>query len=130
MKIDKVETFVLKAPLSSRHGYAQRWSSVRMAVMVKITTDDGLVGWGQCGAPVQESVKTVLDLEVAPLLVGQDPFCVEELWQRVIGSFSQGGGVTLPARSTRWQKGCSTVPLRQFNFPKKKRLFDFPPVEC
>jgi len=91
MIIDKVETFVLKAPLGSRHGFAQRWSSVRLAVMVKITTDDGLVGWGQCGAPVQESVKTVLDLEVAPLLIGQDPFCIEELWQRVIGSFSPFG---------------------------------------
>lgn len=91
MKIAKVESFLLKAPIDSAYGYAQRWSAVRVGIVVKITTDDGIVGWGQCGAPVQESVKTVLDLEVAPLLIGQDPFLIEEIWQRVIGSFSPYG---------------------------------------
>ncbi len=90
MKIERVETFLLKAPLSVKYGFAQRWSSSRTAIMVKITAD-GVVGWGQCGAPAQAVVKSVLDQEVAPLLIGQDPFLIEEIWQRVVGSFSPFG---------------------------------------
>jgi hypothetical protein len=34
--------------------------------------------------------------------------------ERPQGSFSQGGGTTLMARSAKWQKGCRRVALRQF----------------
>ncbi len=61
MKIASVETMVLEAPLEQSHGYAQRWSTRRTAVVVKITTDEGITGWGQAGAPVQASAKAVLD---------------------------------------------------------------------
>ena len=91
MKIASIEAIGLKAPPSSARGFAQRIGTGRVGYLVKITTDDGLVGWGQCGGPAQESVKPVLELEVAPLLIGQDPFMVEDLWQRVIGSFSPYG---------------------------------------
>lgn len=33
--------------------------------------------------------------------------------ERAWGSFTQGGGTTLMARSTKWQKGRRRVPLRQ-----------------
>ena len=91
MKIASIEAIGLKAPTTSARGYAQRIGSGRVGYLVKVTTDDGIVGWGQCGGPAQQSVKPVLELEVAPLLIGQDPFMVEDLWQRVIGSFSPYG---------------------------------------
>ncbi|MHB1007461.1 MAG: mandelate racemase/muconate lactonizing enzyme family protein [Chloroflexota bacterium] len=101
MRIERVETFLLRAPLNARYGFAQRMRSHRSAVMVKITSDDGVVGWGQCGAPSQDVVRNVLDQEIAPLLIGQDPFLIEEIWQRVIGSFSPYGvqGMTFMALS-------------------------------
>jgi hypothetical protein len=37
--------------------------------------------------------------------------------ERAWGSFTQGGGTTLMARSTRWQKGCRRVPLRHLLTP-------------
>lgn len=91
MRIAEVETFTLSAPLDTTYGYAQRMNSTRVAVVVKVTTDDGVVGWGQCGGPAQRSVATVVAQEVAPLLHGKDPFLVEELWQRAVGSFSPFG---------------------------------------
>jgi D-galactarolactone cycloisomerase len=91
MKIIAVDTMVLQTTRPVVTGYAQRWGSKATAVVVKISTDEGLTGWGQVGAPVQASAKAVLDQEIAPLLIGQDPFRIEELWQRAIGSFSPFG---------------------------------------
>jgi L-alanine-DL-glutamate epimerase-like enolase superfamily enzyme len=51
----------------------------RPSVLVKLTAEDGTVGWGQ-SAPVQswsyetsESVTSTLEKHIAPLLVGRDP---------------------------------------------------------
>jgi Mandelate racemase / muconate lactonizing enzyme, N-terminal domain len=48
------------------------WSS-RGAVLVKITTDDGLVGWGSPGY----GDSPTLEGWVTPRLIGQDPFALE-----------------------------------------------------
>ena len=47
-------------------------------ILVRITTDDGLVGWGECfayGATL--AVCNVVDDALAPLLIGQDPTQIE-----------------------------------------------------
>jgi D-galactarolactone cycloisomerase len=49
-------------------------------ILVRVTTDEGLVGWGECfayGAPL--AVCRVVDDALAPLVVGEDPSRVEHL---------------------------------------------------
>src|SRR2546430_3891517 len=49
-------------------------------VLVRVTTDEGLVGWGECfayGVPL--AVCAVVEEALAPLVVGQDPTRIEHL---------------------------------------------------
>ena len=51
-------------------------------LLVEVFTDDGHVGLGNAGlAP--EVTKQVIDLHLKPLLIGQDPWDVERLWQHM-----------------------------------------------
>ena len=63
LKIASIEAIGLKAPTSSARGYAQLIGSGRTGYLVRVATDDGIVGWGQCGGPAQESVTPVLERE-------------------------------------------------------------------
>ena len=47
MKITKVETFLLQAPLSKAIGCSTFLYTYRDVLLVKLSTDDGLVGWGE-----------------------------------------------------------------------------------
>ena len=68
--------------------------------LVKITTDTGLVGWGETtleGKP--RSTMAAVD-EMADYLVGKDPLRIEHHWQHLYRSaFFRGGAVVLSALS-------------------------------
>lgn len=68
--------------------------------LVKITTDTGIVGWGETtleGRP--KGVVGVIE-ELADYLVGKDPLRIEHHWQHVYRSaFFRGGPVVLTALS-------------------------------
>ncbi len=50
--------------------------------IVEIETDDGIVGLGNV-ALAPRIAKQIIDLYLAPLIIGQDPFDYEYLWQRM-----------------------------------------------
>lgn len=50
--------------------------------VIEIETDSGLVGLGNV-ALAPRVAKTIVDQHLAPLIVGQDPFDYEYLWQRM-----------------------------------------------
>ena len=50
MKITSVETIYVKAPLPYATGPATWYYTDRDALLVKISTDEGLVGWGETAA--------------------------------------------------------------------------------
>ncbi|HXF62926.1 MAG TPA: galactonate dehydratase [Caldilineaceae bacterium] len=68
--------------------------------LVKITTDDGLVGWGETtleGKP--KSVMAAVE-ELADYLIGKDPLRIEHHWQHIYRSaFFRGGNVLMTALS-------------------------------
>jgi L-alanine-DL-glutamate epimerase-like enolase superfamily enzyme len=66
------------------HASPTRFKGFEQAVLVKITTDSGLVGWGECHAPSAPRVhqRVISDL-FAPLLRGQDARRVNGLWERL-----------------------------------------------
>lgn len=69
------------------HASPSRTPGVEQATLVKVTTNAGLIGWGECHAPVapRMQARVVSDL-LAPLLVGQDARQVDALWQRMFQS--------------------------------------------
>ncbi len=61
-----------------------RFKQYTQLVFVKISTKQGLVGWGEAHAPAAPRVhKTVISDLLAPVLVGQDARNVEVLWERM-----------------------------------------------
>jgi galactonate dehydratase len=68
--------------------------------LVKITTDTGLVGWGETtleGKP--KSVHAAVE-ELAEYLIGKDPLRIEHHWQHIYRSaFFRGGNVLMTALS-------------------------------
>ena len=85
MKIDKVEAIPLAIPYRRPFGFASGRVTAADHVLVRITTDDGLVGHGEApprpytyGETASSIVAAVRDL-FGPVLVGADPFARERI---------------------------------------------------
>ncbi len=78
MKITKVETFVLSNQLKETFFFSQWAYSERRIFIVKITTDEGVVGWGEGYGPA-DMIKAGVNM-VTPLLIGENPLENETLW--------------------------------------------------
>ena len=74
MRIAKVETTAVSVPYTHREVSAQVARDGVSDVLVKLTTDDGLVGWGEacCGADTA-SVDAAVQA-MAPFVIGRDPW--------------------------------------------------------
>lgn len=73
MLIRSVETFILRVPLGGKTFYSsQAKFPERNSLLVRITTDDGIVGWGEGGqyGPPEPVASVICDV-FAPLLIGQ-----------------------------------------------------------
>ena len=83
MKIIDIETFRLEAPLERPFAWSQYWTEKRTVGIVKITTDEGIVGWGEgCEGSSEHVVKDVLK----PLLIGEDPINRIGIWEKMFHS--------------------------------------------
>lgn len=85
MKITNIETFIVDAG----------W---RPWIFVKIETDEGITGWGECsdGKTPHGVVGTIQDLK--PVLIGQDPRAYEmRFWDMIRGSRQSPGGIAAKA---------------------------------
>jgi L-alanine-DL-glutamate epimerase-like enolase superfamily enzyme len=76
MKIKSVETILASIPYeatgSARRVAGQASPGLNM-LLVKVTTEDGIVGWGEAfGHAVAPATKTAIDTLLAPLLIGRD----------------------------------------------------------
>lgn len=89
MKITRVHTHVLAAELSQAFAYSRAWYGTRMAMIVEIETDNGLVGWGECYGPAWMTAAVVKS--VSPWLVGADPLRTDWLWQEIYARLRDHG---------------------------------------
>lgn len=73
----------------------------RNFVTLKVTTDDGLVGWGDATVNGRElAVAAYLRDHLAPILVGRDAHRIEDTWHYLyLGSYWRRGPVTMAAIS-------------------------------
>lgn len=79
MKIESVETILLQHKLTRPTGPASVLNDWRKTLLVRISTDDGLVGWGET-APLA-GVRETIDTSYAALLVGRDPRAIGLSWR-------------------------------------------------
>ena len=73
MLIKKIDTFILKTPLNAKTFYSSQAAfPERNSLLVRITTDDGLVGWGEGGqyGPAEPPESCIIDV-LAPRLIGR-----------------------------------------------------------
>lgn len=86
MKITGLETFCLDYHMPYPLTYPRGEYQSRQAVLVKVHTDDpDIFGWGEAamwGGPFATTA-TVLEKQIQPLIVGQDPRRPEYLWEKV-----------------------------------------------
>ncbi len=69
------------------HASPSRFRGATQATLVKITTKDGLVGWGECHAPAAPRVHAAVITDLlSPILIGQDARQVEPLWEKLYSS--------------------------------------------
>jgi len=69
------------------HASPARFKQHSQTLLVKITTDQGLIGWGEAHAPAAPTVhaKVITDL-LAPILIGQDARRIGPLWDKMYSS--------------------------------------------
>lgn len=85
MRIKKIETFILRVPLGDKVFFSSQCAfPERNSLLVRITTDEGIYGWGeggQYGPP--EPVKVAIETVLAPLLIGKNPLDKDILWHQM-----------------------------------------------
>lgn len=103
VKIARIESFPILYPMVGRFKFFEGppgSPAGRPAVVVKITADNGAVGWGQ-SVPIPkwsyetlETVHSTLTRHLAPQLLGRDPFDIEGIHaamnRTIAPSFSTG----------------------------------------
>jgi D-galactarolactone cycloisomerase len=89
MKITDVRMYLLESPLQRPFAYSRGWVDRRSVVLVEISTDSDLTGWGEAFGPGRMAIGA-LKL-VRPLLIGADPLAIEKIWDDLYGRFRDHG---------------------------------------
>lgn len=87
MKITDVETILL----SYRYQTDEKWkwsggaTLQRNCVLVRVTVDDRIVGLGEIGesAYLPRAIEKMIEYRFKPMLLGEDPFDMEKIWQKM-----------------------------------------------
>lgn len=104
-KVTSVETFIVTLPRDTVYlgplgpgeavnarGYVVRlgngtiYPTVDRSVAVRITTDDGKIGWGETyGICAPRATCEIVNDLLAPTVIGTDPDAVEDIWDHLYG---------------------------------------------
>jgi muconate cycloisomerase len=100
MKIERIEVLPVRLPLKAvvtlSRGVSRTIDEGKQVILVKMTADDGTVGWGEAGpsrrwsAETTHSCYTSIKHYLAPVLVGRDPFDIAGLHAAMDGELAPG----------------------------------------
>jgi muconate cycloisomerase len=100
MKIERIDVLPLRLPLKAvatlSRGVSRTIEEGKQLVLVRMTADDGTVGWGEAGPSRRWSAETVHSCAtsirhvLAPVLVGRDPFDIAGLHAAMNGELAPG----------------------------------------
>jgi muconate cycloisomerase len=93
MKIERIEVIAVRLPLKAvltlPKGASRTLEEGKRVALVKVTADDGTVGWGESGpsrrwsAETLESAVSALRDYLAPCVIGHDPFDIAGLHRKM-----------------------------------------------
>jgi L-alanine-DL-glutamate epimerase-like enolase superfamily enzyme len=100
MEITDIRAIPLSYRCDPPYGSAGGMQAARGTLLVEIETDGGVAGIGEAGLG-GGATRDVIDKQLRPMLLGQDPLLIEGLWQRMFARTRQFGrrGVVMNALS-------------------------------
>src|SRR5689334_12644310 len=84
LKITKVETFAVQHKLKKAIGPSTLLYQFRDALLIKITTDSGIVGWGE--AADTGGTRGIIENQLKKTLLGKNPLEHRKLWRQLWGA--------------------------------------------
>jgi L-alanine-DL-glutamate epimerase-like enolase superfamily enzyme len=97
MMISSVRATWVHVPIPPARQHVSDFGTIASfdSVIVKIETDEGLVGWGEAKAGVGSAssaygLAAIVNQDLAPLLVGQDPRDISRLWDVMYNTPREG----------------------------------------
>ena len=103
MKITDVRSYPLTTPTPVEGGTSQPNRSHISILVVRLETDDGLLGWGEgLARHSPQAHAAIVDNLFKPILLGEDPFEVERLWQEMYRVYTgKSGGVQCDGEASK-----------------------------
>jgi L-alanine-DL-glutamate epimerase-like enolase superfamily enzyme len=100
MKIVDIRAIPLSYRCDPPYGSAGGMQASRGALLVEVETDDGITGIGEAGVG-GGSARHVIEHQLCPMLIGEDPLLIEGLWQKMFARTRQFGrrGIVMNAIS-------------------------------
>jgi len=87
LKIDRVETYILKVPLAKPVADSIYYRTHWHVPVVEIYTSDGLIGTGYSGLWAgEELLNATIDRYITPMILGCDPTEIQKIWRDVYWS--------------------------------------------
>jgi D-galactarolactone cycloisomerase len=99
MRIVDLKTHILSTELQEPFAFSMGWVGRRSAVLVELSTDAGVSGWGEAlchGLQPPQIAAAIVQHALRPIVIGQDPFDVDVIWERMYNGtrpFGQKGAV-------------------------------------
>lgn len=91
-RVKSVTCHVVAAPVARPFTSSRGWLyKTRGSCIVEIETTDGIIGWGECYGPSQVA-RAYIDTQLAPRVIGRDPFDVEVIWEDLYNRIKDYGG--------------------------------------
>ncbi|MFP7169869.1 dipeptide epimerase [Terribacillus sp. FSL K6-0262] len=122
MKIARIDVFQSAVPLKKAFKTALRTVTVAESVVVKVTTDDGLIGWGEAPpthvitgdslASIRYAVKAVIEPAILGMSLLERDMLLKKLQQCLIGNTSAKAAVDMALHDCIAQH--AGLPLYQF----------------
>ncbi len=101
MKITSIKSHILQYDLPKELGYSQQYYAKRSTHLVEITTNEGLIGWGECFGPGNVAIanKTIVEQVIQPMILGRDPLDREAIWHHVYNLLRDHGQKGMPLQA-------------------------------
>ena len=120
MKIARVEAIVVSVPLEKPKKISTRPIKSREYLITKIVANNDIIGWGLTFGGLES--KLIIEKELAPLLLNQDPDAVEFLWNQMFQKTIRWGrrGIYIRAISALdmalWDIRCKNYGVFNVNY--------------